>query len=539
MSSYPIKKSYRFPSRRSPVLATHGMVATSQPLAAQAGLRVLQAGGNAADAAVVTAAVLAVVEPMSIGIGGDSFALVCWSSEGRIRAMNGSGRAPAAASAEQLRLQGWKQIPEWSPFAITVPGAVDAWYQLWRTYGSIPWAEVLAPAIHYAEHGFPVSPVVARQWQANVHRLQRDAEATRVFLPGGRAPRAGDIFRQPDLARTLRMIAEHGPRAFYEGKLAQAIADCVQTKGGWLDASDLRAHRTTWEDPISTEYRDVTVYEHPPNGQGLVALLALNIVAAAGLQGAPWGSPEAVHLLVEAMKLAFADGHRYIADPAMANIPVAGLLSAFYAHQRSRLISRERVLSQPAPGLPPASDTAYLTVVDEERNAVSFINSLFHGFGTGIVVPGTGISLQSRGSLFSLDLESPNVLAPGKRPYHTIIPAMACRDGRLWLSFGVIGGFMQPQGHVQVITNLLDFGMAYQEALDAPRWRVDADGTVALEPGFPSGLRKALAKLGHRLGPVAPAFSLDFGCGQLIAVEDNSVLWGASDPRKDGCAMGW
>jgi len=514
------------------------MVATSQPLASMAGLRMLQAGGNAADAAVATAATLNVVEPMSTGIGGDAFALVRFAAEGRVRALNGSGRAPAAANLEALRAQGLQQIPLFSPLTITVPGTVDAWYQLQTTYGALAWSDVLAPAIAYAEEGFPVSPIIARRWSELVGKMSGDAEAARVYLPAGRSPRAGEIFRNPDLAATLRGIAQGGPSAFYEGPVARAIADTVQAKGGWVGVDDLRRHHSTWEEPISTVYKDVTVYEHPPNGQGLAALIALNLAAQIGLDDKAWGSLEATHLLVEAMRMGFADGHRYIADPAMARVPVAGLLSPAYAAERARLISPDRALAHAEPGIPPASDTVYLSAVDGAGNAVSFINSLFHGFGTGIVAQGTGVALQNRGALFSLDPAHPNALAPGKRPYHTIIPAMACRDGRLWLSFGVMGGFMQPQGHVQVVTNLLNFGMSYQEALDAPRWCVMEDDSLSMEAGFSDGTRAALARLGHRLAGGAPTFSSAFGGGQIIAVEDG-ILWGASEPRKDGCAIGW
>jgi len=325
----------RFRSHRSPVLARHGIVATSQPLAAQAGLRVLQAGGNAADAAVVTAIVLNVVEPASTGAGGDAFALVRWANEGKVRALNGSGRAPAAADPDALRARGWSKIPTYDPLAITVPGSVDAWHELLTTYGTITWEEALAPAIQYAEEGFPVSPIIAGQWAQAASRLRGDEEAARVYLPGGKAPRAGQIFRQPDLARTFRRIAEQGPQEFYEGQTAQAMVDCVQAKGGWLDTSDLRSHRSTWEKPISTDHQGVTVFEHPPNGQGLTALIAMNLAAAAGFGAADWGSVEATHTLIEAMKLGFADGYRYIADPAISDVPVESLLADAYASARS------------------------------------------------------------------------------------------------------------------------------------------------------------------------------------------------------------
>ena len=528
-----------FPSRRSPVLATNGMVATSHPLAAMAGLRTLQSGGNAADAAIVTAIALTVVEPFSTGAGGDAFALVRWADDGLVRAMNGSGRAPAAADAEHLRSKGWRRIPETSPFSITVPGSVDAWHQILTANGTLSWSQVFEPAIQYAENGFAVTPIVAWQWQNSLEKLKKEPETARVYLPEGRPPRTGELFRQPDLARTYRVLAEEGPRAFYDGELGRSLADCVQSKGGWLDTSDLRDHRTTWGDPISTTYRGVSIYEHPPNGQGLLALLSLNLLSAIG-RGAPsWGTLETTHLLIESMKLAFADGHRYITDPDHTDLPLADILAPEYASHLSERVSMERATSFSEPGVPSIGGTVYLSVVDEQGNAVSFINSLYGG--TGIVVPDTGIALQNRGMAFSLDPRSPNLLAPGKRPYHTIIPAMACRDGRLWMSFGLMGGHMQPQGHVQLLTNLLDFGMSYQEAIDAPRWRVDPDGLVAIEPGFPDTLPEELTNLGHKLKPEQPAFTYGFGGGQIIAIDDDAsnVLWGASEPRKDGCAVGW
>ncbi len=531
-------KQLRFPSRRSAVLARHGMVATSQPLAAMAGLRILIDGGNAADAAVTVASMLNVVEPMSTGIGGDCFALVYEAKTGHVTALNGSGRAPAAFSlAEALRL-GLESIPLTGPLPVTVPGAASGWQALLDRYGTMTLGDCLAPAIATAENGFPVSERISAGWQRSTERLSSDAEAARVYLP---APRPGEIHRQPDLARTFRIVAQGGAAAFYRGDLARSIANCVQAKGGYLAVDDLAAHTATWETPIRTRYRDVEILEHPPNGQGLAALLALNIVEGYDLAGMDYFDPVRWHLMIEAMRLGMADAAQYVADPALGDVPVAGLLSPAYTSRRRALIQPDRALDIVAPGMPEHKDTVYLTVVDSEGNAVSFINSLYYGFGSGLVVPDTGICLQNRGACFTLEEGHLNALAGGKRPYHTIIPAMALRQGRLWLSFGVMGGFMQPQGHLQVASNLVDYGMDPQAALDAPRFRVDQRGgsRVAIEDGVPLQTRKALAAMGHDLHE-EPIFTPGFGSGDIIAREPESgVLWGASDPRKDGCAVGF
>ena len=527
-----------FPSRRSTVMARHGMVATSQPLAAMAGLRILMAGGHAADAAVAAAAMLNVVEPMSTGIGGDCFALIYEARTGRVTALNGSGRAPGAFDLEQAQRLGLEAIPDSGPLPVTVPGAVSGWAALLERFGRLTLADCLAPAIATAEEGFPVSERISAAWQRAEAKLSQNEEARRVYLP---APRPGEIHCQPDLARTFRTLAEGGADAFYRGPLAERIAAYVQSQGGFLTAEDMAAHTTTWETPIRTTYRDVEVLEHPPNGQGLAALLALNIVAGYDLAGKDYYDPERWHIMIEAMRLGMADAARYVADPTFTSLPVEGLLSKDYAAQRRSLIRPDRALEVVVPGQPEHRDTVYLTVVDGEGNAVSFINSLFHGFGSGLVVPGTGICLQNRGACFRLEPGHPNVLAGGKRPYHTIIPAMALREGRLWLSFGVMGGFMQPQGHLQVLVNLVDYGLSPQAALDAPRFRVDERGglLVALEDGVPSATRQALASLGHDVR-TEPLFAPGFGSGDIIAVDvETGVLCGASDPRKDGCAVGF
>ena len=527
-----------FPSRRSAIIARHGLVATSQPLAAMAGLRLLMEGGNAADAAVAVAAMLNVVEPMSTGVGGDCFALIYQAGSGQVTALNGSGRAPAAFGLEEARRRGLTSIPLTGPLPVTVPGTVSGWAALLERFGTMSLADCLAPAIATAEDGFPVSELISAGWQRSVDKLSRDPEAARVYLP---APRPGQIHRQPDLAGTLRQIAEGGPDAFYRGPLAGRIAACVQSWGGYLTAADLAAHTATWTQPIRTTYRDVDLLEHPPNGQGLAALVALNLVEGDDLASLDWDDPALWHLLIEAMRLGMADAAGYVADPDVVDVPVEGLLSKAYAARRRALIRADRTLDVAIAGQPEHRDTVYRTVVDGRGNAVSFINSLYYGFGSGLVVPGTGICLQDRGACFSLQPGHPNALAGGKRPYHTIIPAMALRGGRLWLSFGVMGGFMQPQGHLQVLVNLVDYGLDPQAALDAPRFRVDELGSrrVAIETGVPLKTRRALTALGHQVEP-EPAFSPGFGGGQVIAVDaDGRVLWGGSDPRRDGCAVGF
>ena len=530
-----------FPSRRSAVLARHGMVATSQPLAAMAGLRMIMTGGNAADAAVTVAAMLNVVEPMSTGIGGDCFALVYEAGTGQVTALNGSGRAPAAFTLEEAQRRGLtpqQGIPLTGPLPVTVPGTVSGWAALLARFGTMSLADCLAPAIATAEAGFPVSELISGGWQRSVEKLSKDPEAARVYLP---APKPGEIHRQPDLARTLRAVAEGGPEAFYRGPLAEQIAACVQSWGGYLTAADLAAHTVTWEEPIRTVYRDVEMLEHPPNGQGLAALVALNVVEGYDLAGMGYFDPARWHTMIEAMRLGMADAGRYVADPAVADVPVAGLLSKEYAAGRRALIRPDRALELAVAGRPEHRDTVYLTVADGQGNAVSFINSLYYGFGSGLVVPGTGICLQDRGACFSLEPGHPNVLAGGKRPYHTIIPAMALRGGRLRLSFGVMGGFMQPQGHMQTLVSLVDYRLDPQAALDAPRFRVDEQGSsrVAVEDGVPLRTRQALAALGHDVRP-EPTFSPGFGGGQIIAVDpETGVLCGGSDPRRDGCAVGF
>lgn len=530
-----------YPSRRSPVLTTRGVVATSQPLAAQAGLRILMAGGNAADAAIATAAALNVVEPMSTGIGGDAFALVYDATTQRVSSLNGSGRAPQALSIAAFEERGLSSVPYTGMLPVTVPGSVDAWAELLARHGTLSLAQVLAPAIEYAEKGFPVSEIIARGWHNSVERLRSHPDTASTYLVDGkRAPRMGEVFRQPGLACSLRLIAEGGRDAFYSGPLAEAIVRTSERYGGYLALSDLASHRSTWEEPVSTSYRDHTVYECAPNGQGLTALLALNLLEDFDLAHYGPGSPEAVHLQIEAMRLAFADAATYIADPAHVDVPVDWLLSAEYSSSRRTFLDpQRRAASVECGALPGGHDTVYLTVVDEAGNAVSFINSLYYGFGSAVVAGDTGICLQNRGACFVLDPQHRNALAPGKRPYHTIIPCMATRGDALWASFGVMGGFMQPQGHVQMLVNMLDFGMNPQQALDAPRFELiepyHSQNLVALE--YDQDTVGKLASLGH---PIAtPEQTGSYGGGQIIVVDEHGVRHAGSDPRKDGCAVAY
>lgn len=538
-------------SRRSPVLARQGMVATSQPLASQAGLAILMAGGNAADAALAAAAALNVTEPASTGIGGDCFALYYDARTRSVSALNGSGRAPADLTLELIERQGLGRagsLPPEHAHNVTVPGACAGWCDLRERHGSLPMSAILAPAIRLAEEGFPVAPLTAYYWHAALDLLLR-APGGQVCTVAGRAPRAGEIFCNPGLARTFRAVAEGGREAFYRGPIADCIANAVQGAGGVLSRQDLAAHVSTWDEPLSTMYRGLRVWECPPNGQGLTSLLALNVLEGFDLPGLKPLSVERWHLLIEALRLAFADTRWYVADPRVVPVPMAGLLSKAYAAERRGLINPSRATLDTRHGTPVSqSGTVYLCAVDGQGNACSFINSNYMSFGTGIVPEDAGgswgFALQNRGNNFSLDPAHPNALAPGKRPYHTIIPGLITRaDGSLFAPFGVMGGFMQPQGHVQVAVGLIDDELDPQTALDRGRFCITpatAGGAVALEAGLPRALVDGLAALGHPLVPEVEGFERSlFGRGQIIRREPDGVLWGGSDPRADGCAMGF
>lgn len=535
-----------FNSRRSPVMGRGGIVSTSQPLATAAGLEILSRGGNAVDAAVAAAAALNVTEPTSTGIGGDMFALYFDAQSRSVTALNGSGRAPAALTLGRLAEEGLLDdgLPPHHPHTVTVPGACAGWLDLLERHGTLSPGEVFAPAIKLAEEGFPVAPLTSIFWRkAANHQLATAPNGAEMTL-NGRGPEPGEIFRNPGLARTLRTVAEGGRKAYYEGPIARAIAKVVQAAGGCMTEDDLAAHTSTWEMPSSVTYRGYRVYECPPNGQGITALIALNLLEGFDFSALELLSPESLHLQIESLRLAFADARWYISDPEFTQIPLEQLLSKEYAAERRRLLDPRRATVDPARGVPvTSSDTVYLSVVDKLGNACSFINSNYMGFGTGIVPKGWGFTLQNRGHNFSLDPRHPNALAPRKRPYHTIIPALATReaDGSLFASFGVMGGFMQPQGHLQIFSALVDGGLDPQSALDLPRFCIDSSaktGIVSLEQGIPAQSLERLSEMGHPVRVVAGIDRSLFGRGQAILRDPGTgILAAGSDPRADGCAM--
>jgi gamma-glutamyltranspeptidase/glutathione hydrolase len=520
--------SLPYSSRRSPLLAQN-VVAASQPLAAQAGLRMLLRGGNAVDAAVATAIALTVVEPVMNGIGSDAFALV-WDGA-TLHGLNGSGRSPAAWSPD--RFCNLRAMPTEGWDCVTVPGAVSVWAALSARFGRLPFADLCEPAIRYAHDGFLVSPIVAQQWHEQIDRLRDQPGFADAFLKDGRAPDAGERFRLPAQAETLEEIARTSGEAFYRGRLAHAIA--AFANGAGLTAEDLAAHEAEWVEPASQSYRGFRLHEIPPNGQGLAALIALCILERTYVSSLAVDSADSLHLQVEAMKMAFADVYRYVAEPAAMTLPWQALLDPAYLEARARQIDRTRA-GRPVAGVP-ASGTVYLTAADAGGMMVSFIQSNYAGFGSGVVVPGTGISLHNRGAGFSLAKGHPNEVGPRKRPFHTIIPAFLTRDNRAVMSFGVMGADMQPQGHVQMVTRVVDHRQNPQAAADAPRWKIALDGSLLLEPAIPAGLADDLAGRGHQVR-IAPPGSREFGAAQLIYTLADGYL-AASEPRRDGQAVGF
>ncbi|KAG4072389.1 hypothetical protein HA402_004321 [Bradysia odoriphaga] len=531
-------------SRRSPIYAKNGIVACSQPLAAEAGLEILKRGGNAADAAIAVAAALNVTQPTSTGLGGDAFALYYDATTKEVRGINGSGRCPANLSIETFENLGYNEQNRpstRSPLFITVPGAAAAWVDTVEQFGSgnLTLSEVLAPATKMAEEGFPVAQVCAYYWGIEERLLQNATNGTEMLLDGV-APKEGEIMKMPFLAETFRELGTNNKTGFYQGRIAQAIVDVINENGGVMSLADLETHVSTQDEPIHVNYRGVDVYEMPPNGQGITALLALNILEGFNLQGMQHNSPEHLHIVIESLRLAFADARFYIADPAFESVPVAGLLSKDYAAERRRLISLQRAATDVEHGFPPNfSNTVYFCVVDGQGNACSFINSNYQGFGTGIVPKGCGFTLQNRGANFSLDRNHVNSLQPGKRPYHTIIPGMALKDGELYCPFGVMGGFMQPQGHLQVISNMVDFGMNPQEEVQIDGGT--AVGQILIEDGIPIETVRILEKIGHQQPTLVTGWDrTDFGTGQIIVRNPvTGVLCAGSDPRNDGHAIGF
>jgi gamma-glutamyltranspeptidase/glutathione hydrolase len=534
---------------RSVVHARNGMVAAAHPLAVQIGLDILKEGGNAVDAAIAVNAALGFLEPVSCGIGGDLFAIVWHAESGKLYGLNGSGRAPLALTAEMVPPDENGTIPLYSPYAWSVPGTVDGWFELHGRFGELPMARILAPAISAAEEGEPLPQVIAAAWKRGADRFADMPGFAATFLPDGEAPREGEIFRNSGLARSYRLIAEQGRDAFYRGAIAEAIVAFSGQHGGFFSMEDFERHKSEWVEPISTDYRGVTLYELPPNGQGLAALQMLNILENFDLADMGRDSSQFWHVMTEAKKLAFEDRARYYADPTVADVPVEGLLSKEYGRERAALIDPKRASTRIEAGQPRLhqGDTTYLTVADAAGNMVSLIQSNYTGFGSGHVVEGWGFGLQNRGGLFNLDPKSANYLEPGKRPFHTIIPAFAFRGGEPWLSFGVMGGDMQPQGHVQVLVNLVDFGMNLQEAGDAPRFYhggsseptgtvMTTGGVLHLESGVSRKIRRELVRRGHRLSETIGRY----GGYQAVARDPaTGVYSGATESRKDGCAMGY
>jgi gamma-glutamyltranspeptidase/glutathione hydrolase len=532
---------------RSALLARHGMAATSQPLATAAAIRVLQEGGNAIDAAIAANAVLGVVEPMMCGLGGDLFAIVWDAKTKKLYGLNASGRAPYAATIQAFRSKGLAYIPVQGPLSWSVPGCVDGWDQLRKRFGTKDWPALLGPAIAYAEEGFPVSEIIAHDWHSGAERLARIPTSAACFLPGGKAPAKGEIFRNPGLARALRAIAQGGRDTFYRGPIAEQIVAYSKKVGGLFAKKDFEDHTSTWVDPVSTTYRGYEVWELPPNGQGIAVLEMLNMLEPFDLAKMGAQSAEALHLMIEAKKLAFEDRAKFYADPEFAKLPVAQLVSKPYAARRRALIDPKHASEHPAPGAPVEAETIYMTVVDGDFNCVSLIQSVFNSFGSDHVPGDLGFPLQNRGALFALDESHLNRLEPHKRPFHTIIPGFVTKSGAPWLSFGVMGGDMQPQGHLQVLTNMIDFGMDVQSAGDVPRFRhlgsseptglpAEGGGTVALESGIGQEVRAALEAKGHKLTTMPGGF----GGYQAIRIDvEHHILMGGSDPRKDGAAMGY
>jgi gamma-glutamyltranspeptidase/glutathione hydrolase len=535
---------------RSEVIAAQGMAATSQPLATQIALEILRQGGSAVDAAIAANAALGLMEPTGCGIGGDLFAIVWDSSKEELAGLNASGRSPRSLTLGEFERLGLEKVPPFGPLPVSVPGAVDGWFELHGRYGRLPMADVLGPAIRYAREGFPLSEVIAHHWGRNAERLKDYPGFAEVYMPGGRAPVKGEMFRNPRLADTYEAIAEGGRDAFYKGDMARAIGDYMAENGGFLSYEDMAAHESEWVTPVSTNYRGYDVWEIPPNGQGIAALQILNILEGYDLSSMGHDSAEYLHLLTEAKKLAYEDRARFYADMAFADVPVARLISKDYANQRRALIDPGRAAARYPAGDDAQlerGDTIYLTVADSDGNMVSLIQSNYRGMGSGMTPAGLGFVLQDRGEAFSLKPGHPNVYEPGKRPFHTIIPAFVTRAGKPLMSFGVMGGGMQPQGHVQILVNMIDFGMNLQEAGDAPRLRhtgssqptdevMTDGGVVSLENGFSPETVRGLLERGHRVQTAMGGYG---GYQAIYRDHEHGVYIGASESRKDGQASGF
>lgn len=534
---------------RSEVIARNGMAATSQPLATQAAIEILKKGGTAVDAAIAANAVLGLTEPTGSGIGGDLFAMVWDSKTERLYGLNASGRSPYELSLAQLKAAGLTSIPPFGPLPVSVPGCVDGWFTLHERFGKLPMSDILAPAIEYARRGFPLTELIAYYWARGGRVLKDQPNFAATFLPNGQAPKKGDIFRNKDLASTYEALASGGRDAFYRGALTDTMVAFAARVGCFLTARDFNDHTSTWVEPVSTTYRGVRVWELPPNGQGIAVLQMLNLIESFDLRSMGHNSTAYLHRLIEAKKLAYEDRARFYADPDFYKVPIEGLISKDYASRRRALIDPKRALRRIEAGDPKLQhgDTVYLTVADKDHNMISLIQSNYRGFGSGLVPDGLGFVFQDRGELFSLQKGHPNVYAPHKRPFHTIIPGFATKDGLPWLSFGVMGGDMQPQGHVQILCNILDFGMNLQEAGDAARFhhtgsseptgsRMRNGGEVALESGVPMASKRGLAQMGHRVRFSSGGFG---GYQAIMYDAARNIYIGASESRKDGQAAGY
>lgn len=534
---------------RSEVIAQHGMAATSQPLATQVALDILRRGGSAVDAAIAANATLGLMEPTGCGIGGDLFAIVWDAKTEQLYGLNASGRSPKSLTLEEFRRRKLDSIPATGPLPVTVPGCVDGWFELHQKFGRMPMNQVLEPAAQYAEKGFPLSEVIAWYWDRGGRKLKDEPGFAEVYLPQGRAPGKGEIFRNPALAKTLRLLGQKGRDEFYRGGIARTIDTFMKEQGGFLSYEDLANHRSEWVTPVSTSYRGYTLWELPPNGQGIAALQMLNILEDYDLKNSGFGSVEHTHLFIEAKKLAFEDRARFYADPAFHDLPVERLISKDYAAERRKLIDSETAGKTFDAGKVELDegDTIYLTVADKDRNMVSLIQSNYRGFGSGLCPTGLGFCLQDRGQLFSLEEDHLNAFQSEKRPFHTIIPAFVTHEGRPYMSFGVMGGATQPQGHVQILMNMIDFGMNLQEAGDAPRIvhtgssqptgeKMEDGGLVHLEQGFPFETRRELLRKGHRL---QDSLGIYGGYQAILYDAENDVYYGASESRKDGMAAGY
>ncbi|MBU4426606.1 MAG: gamma-glutamyltransferase, partial [Proteobacteria bacterium] len=537
---YTQKRESHSYAQRSVAMGPQGMVASSQHLATLAGYKVLLKGGNALDAAVAMVSTLNVVEPHSVGIGGDAFALIYLAKQNKIIGMNASGRAPYKADLAYFHERGMRAMPERGILAVTVPGALHGWAQAVERYGSLKLGDLFEDAIYYAENGFPVTEIISGEWKNAKDILLAHTSASKSYLINGDAPKPGQLFKNKHLAQTYRKIAREGIDTFYEGEICKAIVDFSRQNSGLFSFEDFKAHTTSWVEPISTNYRGYTIYELPPNGQGITELEMLNILEGYDIASLGHNSADYIHLLIEAKKIAFSDRDYFITDPEFESVPLDRLLSKEYAKEWLKKIDYHKAMVPPVPySNARGSDTVFVTAVDQNRNAVSLISSVYMAFGSGMVVDGTGIILQNRGHSFSLDPHHPNRLEPHKRPMHTIIPAMVFKDGRFLVSFGVMGGDMQPQGHVHFLINLIDFKMNFQEAVDSPRIRHVQGKEVYLEEGISSKSASALKERGHHIIDAPPSVN-QVGGGQAIYLNRaQNVLFGASDRRKDGCAIGF